>query len=71
MCLCMFVYGSADVNTDTCRGWNRTLDPLELKLQVVVSCLTWVLGTKLRFSVRSVHTLPLMHHFSSPSVLVG
>lgn len=27
-------------------------DPLELELQVVVSCLMWVLGTKLTSSVR-------------------
>ena len=29
-------------------GWKRVLDLLELEFQVVVSCATWVLGTKLR-----------------------
>jgi hypothetical protein len=31
----------------TCRGQKRALDPLELELQMVVSCLVWMLGTKL------------------------
>jgi hypothetical protein len=32
----------------------RSSDPLEIELQVVVSHLTWVLGTELRSSGRTV-----------------
>lgn len=38
-------------------GQKRVLDPLELKLQGVVSHLMWVLGTKLKFSASSVCAL--------------
>lgn len=35
----------------------RGLAPRELKLQVVVSLLVWVLGIELRPTVRTIHTL--------------
>lgn len=35
--------------------WKRVLDSLDLKLQVVVSCLIWV--PELEFSARTVHPL--------------
>lgn len=34
--------------------WNRALNPVKLESQVVVGCLTWVLGTECRFSARVV-----------------
>ena len=40
-----------------CAGQKRVLDPLELELQEVVSCLTWVLGAELRSSARVAHIL--------------
>lgn len=33
--------------TDAFREQKRESDPLELELQAAVSCLTWVLGTRL------------------------
>lgn len=41
-------------SSDVCRGqWHWI--PLELELQVVVSCPTWVLGVKLRSLARVIH----------------
>lgn len=45
---------SVRLTVGDCRGPNRALNPLELKLQLVVSYLRWVLETELRFSERSV-----------------
>lgn len=42
---------------DAHRGRRRTLDTLELESQVVISHPGWVLGCKLRSSVRAVHAL--------------
>jgi hypothetical protein len=39
-----------------CRSQKKELDILELELQVVVSYLTWVLGTKLMSPARAGHT---------------
>jgi hypothetical protein len=36
-------------------GGQMVWDPLELELQVVIICLTWVLGAELRFSGRAGH----------------
>lgn len=35
----------------------RAPDSLELELQVTVNCPSWVLGTDLRLSIRTAHTL--------------
>ena len=35
----------------------KVLDPLELQLKIVVSHLTWVLGTKLQFSGKATSAL--------------
>ena len=43
----MSVWGSGHVSGVAHRGQKRTLDLLELDLQVVISHMTWVLGTKL------------------------
>lgn len=43
------VHASANAH----RGPKRTAGPLELELQVVVSCWVWVLGTGLRSSGRA------------------
>ena len=37
------------------RSQKRVLDLLELELQAVVSCPTWILGTELRSSVRAAN----------------
>lgn len=37
-----------------CRWPSRTTDPPELEVQVVVSCLTWVLGTYLELATRVI-----------------
>lgn len=39
----MFVCVYGDSHT----GWKKASDPLELELQAVVNCFTWVLGTEL------------------------
>ena len=49
VCVCLCVYLSAS------GPWrSEELDPLELKLKVIVSYLVWVLGTKLESSTRTV-----------------
>jgi hypothetical protein len=49
----MFVFNYVSIHLweCICREQKKALDPLELELQSVVSFLTWVLGTELRFSV--------------------
>jgi hypothetical protein len=49
--VCQFV-GVYKQGTTTLRGQKRTSDPLQL-VQVVRSSLVWVLGTKLRPSMRA------------------
>lgn len=48
------------------------LDPLELALQVTVSCLKWALATKLRFSVLSLWSQgsAMFEHPSTPFTAV-
>lgn len=53
MCMCGFVYIHAGVP----RGQTRAQDPLELESEEAVSCLMWVLGTKLGFSARTMQAL--------------
>jgi hypothetical protein len=53
VCVCVCYCDSVWVctqNVVACGGQKRVLDSLELKLQVVVNCLTWVPGTELRSS---------------------
>lgn len=54
----MYVYVSrnAAMSTSTCGSQERALDCLELELQMVISSLAWVLGTKLWSSVRAEGT---------------
>lgn len=48
-------------------GWRpEALDPLKLELKVFVSCLTWMLGNKLRSSARVEHALN--HWLISPTL---
>lgn len=51
--------------TDSLGGQMRALNPLVLKLLVVMNHLMWVLGIKLGSSERSTYTQPLSH-LSSP-----
>lgn len=44
------------VSAGTCRGQKKVPDPLEFKLQVVMSHLTWVLRTKTPSSARGKYT---------------
>ena len=41
MCICMWEYVHVSA------GLQRVLDPLETELQVILSCPTWVLETKI------------------------
>ena len=50
MYVCMYVCMSSCVYADPLDEQKRALESLELQLNVVVSCLEWVLGTKLRSS---------------------
>lgn len=63
MCVCVSVTVCMNVHIhtqeDTPRGQQRVSDPLELELQVLVSCLQGVLGTKLRSSEEQ--GMPLRH----------
>lgn len=45
--------------------------PRELELQVVVSYLTWVLGTELRSSTRAIHVLNLSVVSALTEVSIG
>ena len=49
VCVCMYV-GNHGVR-------KRAMDTLQLELQTVVSCLRWVLGTRLSSSAKAVITL--------------
>lgn len=46
------------VRADTHEGQRRRI-ALELELQMIVSCLKWVLGTEIHSPARMVHPLPL------------
>lgn len=45
------------VRVDTHGDQKGASDPLELELKVAISCLMWVLETKLQSSVRAVSVL--------------
>ena len=49
--------GSMHMSTVVPGGQERALDLLELNLQAAVSCLTWVLRTKLASSARAMIAL--------------
>lgn len=49
-------YAQKHTCDDALRG-RRVWDPLELELQVLVSCQTWVLGIKLRSSIIALRAL--------------
>lgn len=55
----IFMYVCVCVNM--CMGakgvQKRVMDPLELEVQALMSCPTWVLGIELWFSVRAASTL--------------
>lgn len=53
MCVCVYVHACAGA----WGGQKRAPDSLKLEVQVVVSCLTSVLGTNFTFSAREVYTL--------------
>ena len=61
--MCVFVCGYVHVSADALRGQRHWI-PLEVELQVVVSCLSLVLGTELWSSVRAICVLS--HLASSP-----
>lgn len=42
---------------DTNKGWEQESDSMELELEMAMSCLTWVLGTKLESSEVAANTL--------------
>ena len=54
ICLCIYVHACG-----TYRGQKRISDPLELELQVVMSCLIWVQGTEIKPSGRASSILDL------------
>lgn len=53
----MTVYGFVSLFLGAYGGQKMVLDLLEWDLQVVVSCLMWVLGAKLRPSARTTCVL--------------
>lgn len=57
--------GVGYMSAGTCRVQTKVRNPLELELQAVVSCLTWTLGTKLRFFAIATHALS--HQDISPA----
>lgn len=55
LCVCVSVY--KQVSVGDVRGPKKTLDPLELGLQAILSCLTWVQGTLLQSYGRTASAL--------------
>ena len=53
MCVHARAHAHAHVSASDCRGKNGVCDPLEVELQVTVSCLTWVLEAELGFSAKA------------------
>lgn len=53
----MYMHGFVQVNAFAQVGQRRELDLLELELQVVVSCMIWVLGTELWASEKKKYLL--------------
>lgn len=53
MCVYVPTYLYVCLHADACRGQNLESCPLEKELQVVVCCLSWVLGMAPCFSVRA------------------
>lgn len=62
MCTCVYVHVCAAV----LEGRKKVLDPLVLELQADVSCLTCVLDTKLRFSIKAISALNHLSHLFNP-----
>ena len=54
MCACVYEHVNAAVHRSQ---RPEASDPLELKLQLAVSCQMWVLGTELRPSARAASAL--------------
>lgn len=54
--MCTSICGYVLLNAGTCRGQSHQIS-LELELEAVVCCLTWVLGTKQRSSGRAVYVV--------------
>lgn len=65
MCVSVSVWEYVHVSAGAQGGQKRSLDLLELEAQVVVSCPTWVLGTKLGPSERARSVL---NHCAIPPV---
>lgn len=62
------MFGGTYTYADGCLRRSKTLDPLKLELQAIVSCLLWVIGRELGFPARAVWALNsscLGHLFSS------
>lgn len=67
VCTCVCLCSLCDVCVGgTFSDQKKVLDPLELELQVIVSCLTWALGTKLGPSGRTASALILTTKSSQP-----
>lgn len=52
-----FMCLSMQMSAEACRVHKTVTYPLELELQMIVHCLAWSLGTKLRSNVRTVCAL--------------
>ena len=57
MCLCLCVYLMCVSGVWRPKEAKVMLDPLKLEVQVVTSCLTWVLGTELRSFGKATNAL--------------
>lgn len=55
--MCVSVCRYVCVSEGALADQKRAPDSLELELQVTVNCPSWVLGTDLRLSIRTAHTL--------------
>lgn len=56
MCICMLCMCRSHI-CGACGGQRKLLDPLEMELQEIVSCLMWVLGTKFGSSLEEQQVL--------------
>ena len=55
MSMCVSVFSYVHMSEVAPRDQKNALDPLDLELQGVVSCLMWILGSEFRFSMRPVY----------------
>lgn len=66
MCVCVYTCVYVHVCAAVLEGRKKVLDAVVLDLQTVASCLTCVLETKLRSSIKAKSALNYLSHLFNP-----